>query len=137
MVNFMINYVAVIVVAVINMAIGMLWWSSMMFGPLWAKAMKFPKGYLNKQKGEMPRNALIDFAGKIVMGVVLSYVVQIARVTALAQGALLGLLLWIGVVIPLTLGNMLWDGKSFTSWSVGAAYNLVIMVIATAILAAW
>jgi hypothetical protein len=49
---------------------------------------------------------------------------------------LTGLLVWIGFVVPLKLGDALWGGKWPLFW-IGIGYNLVYLLVAGAIIGAW
>lgn len=127
----MINYWAVIGVAIVGYVILALWYAPFLFGKLWAR--------LTKSKG-MGMNFSIVIAGLVaalITSFVLSLVVAMFSVTDFAGGAAVGLLVWIGFVAPLMLNEVLYEKRSFALYLLNAMGYLVVLAVSGGLLAVW
>ena len=136
-----INYWAVLVAAVANMVLGGLWFGPI-FGKMWVKAsgMTSEKIEEAKKKGMAGSYALM-FLGSLVMAYVLAHSLVFGNAYLGTSGVTAGLMVgfwnWLGFVAPVTIGVVLWDGKSWKYWAITYFYNLVGFLIMGAILAVW
>lgn len=136
-----INYWAVLVAALFNMVLGAIW-----FGPLlgkqWAAAADMTADRMREaqQKGMSLSYALM-FVGSLLMAYVLVHSLIFANAYLGTSGALSGLLVglwtWVGFVLPVTIGVVLWDGKPWKYWIITYSYNLVGFLGMGVILALW
>lgn len=134
------NYLAILVCAIIYMAIGFLWYSPLLFAKPWSKLMGYEKlkkeDFAKMQKEAMP-SYLGTFLLNLVTGFIMSYLLRQMVVTEALNGALIGLLIWVGFVATTTLANMFFVQQSFKLWAINYGYALVSMMVSGAILAAW
>ncbi|MEK9176862.1 MAG: DUF1761 domain-containing protein [Patescibacteria group bacterium] len=137
-----INYVAILISAVVTMVIGFIWYGPL-FGKLWSKLMGFgemtPEKMKEMQKAAMP-GYVASFVGALVMAYVLAHALVFASAYLGASGISAGLTAgfwnWLGFVAPVTLGAILWDkGKSLTLWYINGSYYLVVLLAMGAVLA--
>jgi hypothetical protein len=133
-----INYLAVLVGGIINMALGMLWYSPVLFGKQWmALSGRTPADMeAAKQKG-MTGSYIVAFIGALVMAYVLSYIVDYAHAETIVEGAQAGFWSWLGFIATTQLGIVLWEGKPKSLYMINAGYYLVSLLIMGAILAIW
>ena len=54
-----------------------------------------------------------------------------------AAGLKVGFLSWLGFIAPVTLGSVLWEGKSWRLWFLMNSYYLVALLVMGSILAFW
>lgn len=136
-----INYWAVVVSAVAAMALGALWYGPL-FGKQWMALMGINMGNLDaaKKKGMMKSYALM-FVGSLVMAYVLAHALVFASAYLKAEGVSAGLTAgfwnWLGFIAPVTLGSVLWEGKSWKLWFLNNGYQLTTMCAMGVILALW
>jgi uncharacterized protein DUF1761 len=136
-----INYFAVLVVAIVNMVLGFLWYGPV-FGKTWTKLMKFSEERMKeaKEKG-MGGSYVIMAIGSLLMSWVVAIFVNSGEahygVWTATFGVHIGLYLWIGLAAPITVGSVLWEGKPWKLWVLNAGYYLVSLVIMGAILGVW
>ncbi len=138
-----INYLAVLGAAVAAMVIGFLWYGPL-FGKAWSKLMGWgdmtPEKMKEMQKKAMP-GYFVSFIGSLVMAYVLAHALVFASTYLNASGTSAGLMAgfwnWLGFIVPVTLGTMLWEGKSWKLWLINASYYLVLLLAMGAILASW
>lgn len=134
MINWHVHYLAVIVAAVINMAIGAAWYSPALFGKAWSK--------LIGQKPEaMRQNAgtgyMVSTIGALLQAFVLANVVRDTGLTTAFRGALLGFWLWLAFVAVCVATDVVFAHRSWKLWKINAGYFLVVLVINGALLAVW
>jgi hypothetical protein len=52
-------------------------------------------------------------------------------------GLMAGFWNWLGFVAPVTLGSVLWEGKSWKLWCFNNSYYLVMLLVMGVILSLW
>ncbi len=131
-----VNLLAVLVAAVLQMALGFLWYSPMLFGNTWMKLAGI-KTDPKKVKAEMPKSAFFGFLTALVMVFILAQVVGYTQAKTLVDGVMSGFWMWLGFVATVMAGIVLWEGKPFKLYALNVGYYLVTLVISGAILALW
>jgi hypothetical protein len=132
-----INFLAVVVAAVVAFLIGGLWYSPLLFAKLWVNA----HGYSEEQVKDMQKGAgkayavtlVCDFLIALAIAVLAGYI----HLEHCVQGLKLGLLVWAGFAMPLGLTANMFSGKRITVFYIDTAYQLVYLVIMGAIIAVW
>ena len=132
-----INYLTVLVAAILNMAVGALWYSPTLFGKAWMELVGFKPEDAQKRMAGMQRAYSLTFVASFVMAYALARVLWYAKVTTVGGGVLIGLLAWIGFVATTHGSNYLFEGKPFRLFTINTGYSLVALVIMGALLAVW
>jgi len=121
----MIDYLSVTVAAVAVYILGFIWYAKPVFGERWMKLAGLKK---------MEPNAagmFWHFVATYVLVIVLDmFVGALAMRNALITSALI----WVGFFASTSLGGWLWEKKPFALWVLNNAFNLVMLMLATAIL---
>lgn len=135
-----VNYLAVVVAAVISMVIGSVWYGPL-FGSWWTKEIGMTKADMEKGKKTMGKSYGLMALGSLVMSYVLSHTTTFAaaytQTTGISAGLMSGFWSWLGFVAPVTLGSVLWEGKSWKLWVMNNGYYVVTLCAMGAILAVW
>ena len=139
-----VNYLAVLAGAVSNMVLGFLWYGPL-FGKQWMALMGFtPERIAEAKAGEgkgMGKSYFLAFVGALVMAFVLSHTLVFAQsymnVEGISSGLSSGFWMWLGFVAPITLGSVLWEGKSWKLWILTNSYYLLTLLVMGTILAVW
>ena len=136
-----INYLAVFVAALVNMVIGSIWYGPLL-GKAWMKEIGMkPMKMTDKVKKQMMYQYSLMFVGSLFMSWVLANAVIFANaymhMEGVWAGALTGFFNWLGFVAPVTLGSVLWEGKSWKMWCINNGYYLITLVAMGKILAMW
>ena len=136
-----VNYLAVFFAAVLSMALGYAWYGPL-FGKPWMKLMGITKESMKGMKGsDMQKLYGMQFVGSLVMAFVLSHVLVFASKylgeSGVSAGLQTGFWNWLGFVAPVTLGSVLWEGKSWKLWLLNNGYYLVTLMAMGTVLAVW
>lgn len=138
-----INYLAVLLSAIVAMVIGFLWYGPL-FGKKWSELMGWgpmtPEKMAEMQKKARPAY-VITFVGALVMAYVLAHSIVFAgaflNVTGVSAGLQAAFWSWLGFVAPVTIGTVLWDGKPWMLWVINASYYFVLLLAMGIVLGFW
>ena len=128
-----INYVAVVVAAIVPMALGALWYSPALFARPWMRAV----GRTEEELTGAQLGYLISAVGAVLMSYALARIVRWAEVDDLWNGALVGLLVWLGFVASVLAVTTYFGGRPRQLWFINAGYQLVALVLVGAIHGVW
>lgn len=137
-----INYLAVLVSAIIIFALGGLWYSPVLFAKRWIALQNKTEEQMRAEAAaaNMPVLYLVAFVCAFIQAWVLAMVIghmsQVAEMTV-AHAAIFSALLWIGLAGSTSFATALFSGAPRQLWAINSLYNLVSFVIAGIILAVW
>jgi hypothetical protein len=125
-----VNPWAVIVAGLVHMITGLVWYMPMLFGPAWAVLTgKDPK----------PAKAWLvpGVIGHMIIALVLAMIVNLANATTVLGGLLVGALVWMGFVVTLEIGELIWEKIPVKLFLIRIAEHLVALGLAGIIVAVW
>ena len=126
-----VNWLAVVVAAVVGVVIGFVWFLPQVFGRTWAAA----SGRELPAPGEANWATIVYSAvGTLVASYVLALVADGLGASTLVEGVLLGFIAWLGFVVPASLNSVFFEGRSTTWWTITAGFWLVVLVVMGAII---
>ena len=135
MLDFGVNIWAVLVAWIVNMAVGAFWYSPAGFAKPWEKhtgidLLKIP---------EKQATTIISFVAlsALVQAITLAVILNSLGVANAAEGLMVGLLLWLGLVTATTVGVTLYSLRSWKFLWLNSAYFLVVMSINSVLLSVW
>jgi len=133
----MVNYLAVIVAGLVAMALGAVWYSPALFGKAWMKlnGMKMPGKKPDKKM--MTRSYVLGLLSQLVKAYVLVYLMDMLGLVSITGGLMTAFWAWLGFIATISIGSVLWEGKSWGLWLLNNAYNLVALLLMGLILGAW
>lgn len=137
-----INYLAVLVAAIAQMAIGSFWFSTKGFGKQWMALSGITPGNIDAAKAKgMQKTYAIAFVGSLLMSYILAHALFFAstylQTSGVSAGLTTGFWNWLGFIAPVTLGSVLWEGKPWKLYALNNAYYLVSLLVMGVILAVW
>lgn len=134
-----VNYIAILVTALISFLIGAVWYSPLLFGKWWVKAVG--KSEEDLKKSSQPITYALTFIAwciaSYVLAVMISYAVDVFSTPAYLYGILTAFLCWFGFVAATSLIHSLFLQRSILLWLIDSGYILVALLISGAILADW
>lgn len=131
-----INWLAVLVCVVGNMAIGFVWYNPRTFFPAWWKG-------IGKAEGETPGGGAMGMTwgltvlAAFVQAVFLSLLIAAMGGASVGSGLTAGFMAWLGFVAPTNLVNKLFAGHGLKVWAIEAGNHLANFLAMGAILGAW
>lgn len=133
-----INFIAILVSALVAFGISSFWYSPFLFGNEWMNLNKIsPKDMENIKKVGVIRSYIVQFILTIITFAVLGFLVSMSGAQSGTDGAFIGFLVWLGFVLPTSVSGLLWKKESFTLILIDTINYLVILTIGGAILGAW
>lgn len=133
-VNLGVNYLAVIVAAIVALVIGFIWYSPRVFGNRWM-------AYLGTTQAQLGNPGPMGMAVGVVASLLNAWVLAVLSLNlggkTLTDGILLGALAWLGFMATITAAQVSFEKKSWGLWILNNAHNLLVQVIMAAIVTAW
>ena len=132
-----VNWLAVVVCAVISMVIGFIW-----YGPLFSKPWANMTGWTEEKiaalpKSNMVRSYVLAFIAAFVIALVLALVLAATGSDSIGSGITTAVILWVGFT-GATIGvNMLFERRPIALFSIESGYHLAAMIIYSIILSVW
>ena len=136
--DIIINYWAVLVAGVASMVVGFLWYSQALFGKAWMEASGLTKEKLDeaKRKG-MGKTYFVSTILSFVTAYVLAHFMVLLSVTTTGGALQLAFWIWLGFMMPIIAGDVLYGGRTMKLFWVNALYQLVSFLVMGIILALW
>ena len=135
-----INWLAVLVCVVANMAIGFVWYNPKTFFPAWWKGIGKAEGEVPGSDG-MGMTWALTVVSALVQAVFLSLLIAAMGAASggasLGSGITAGFMAWLGFVAPTNLVNKLFAGHGLKVWAIEAGNHLANFLAMGAILGAW
>jgi len=123
------NYLVLTTAVVASFIFGYLWYGPL-FGKVWAQLMGLKTGECKPKPWALP----LTFLGTLLTTSVLAYILFIYKPYC-AYGA--AFFVWLGFYLPLLVGSVTWEGRSWKLFALNAAYYLLNLQLITAILTFW
>jgi len=123
-----VNLIAVVIAAVVNMGIGFLWYSPMLFSNQWVKAMGFNMEELKKKQKEMGPLYGLSLLGAVVMAYVFGGVKEMTGTMDMTQTLSLAFMLWLGFVAPVQMTDVIFGGRKKEVFFINTGYQLAAML---------
>lgn len=127
----LVNYWAVLVAALAHFIIGMVWYSPLLFGKMWMEL----SGAADLKPS--PKDLVMALFSSLILAYVLANVVFLAGARTILDGAVVGIMVEVGFIATLLLGDMIFEKKPFKLFLLRNGYNLLALAVAGAILAVW
>jgi len=133
-VNFGVNYLAIVVAAVVALVIGFIWYSPRVLGNRWMT-------YLGTTQAQLGNPGPTGMAVGVIASLVNAWVLAVLSLNlggkSLTDGAMLGVLAWLGFMATITAAQISFEKKPWGLWVLNNAHNLLVQVIMGAIVTAW
>ncbi len=141
------NGLAIAAAAASTIVIGFVWYGPL-FGTAWMKEMGVAPDF-KPDPALLKRSMLLMIAGAFLTALVLACSIEICR-PVLSQawqgggdappalfGLCVALFAWAGFYVPMLLGGVAWENRSWKWFAINAGYHLVALLAAAMIVALW
>ena len=139
-----VNYLALLVAVIASFFFGWLWYGPL-FGKKWAGLMGMPADHKPDPK-VMMRGMGLSLLGTFLTAYVMVHTGEIWRPSVWSVGKdapsyvfgfFNGFFIWLGFYVPMLLGSIAWEGRSWGLFAINAAYHFVNLQLIAMILAYW
>lgn len=130
MITFNVNWLAIIIAAVVNMAVGAGWYG--FFAKPWMEGNGFTREQIEADNSSMPY--VVAGLNSITMAFVLANVINWTGATGLLNGLLTGLLMWLGFTALSMGSNHAFESRGFKMWGINAGMYMVGLMVIGAII---
>lgn len=137
-----INYNAILIAVVANFILGFLWYTPL-FGKAWANEMGFDMS-VKPTGGEMAKGMIFMVIGNFFLAYVFAHNMaawsfvpgmdQMPKVGSIANSAIFT---WLGFYLPVDIGIVTWEKKSWKLFWINTGYHLVMLIVAASYLLIW
>lgn len=127
-----IDWLVVILAAVLNLVIGFIWYSKLLFGSTWAKLSQLSAKEL-KGNG---KTLIMAFVASFVTAYFLAFFVAFLGITTVTDGMFVGFLVWLGFVATTQVSSVIWEKKPFALFLINTGYKLLSFLVMGGLLGA-
>jgi hypothetical protein len=132
------NYVAVLVVAVIGFLFGWLWYSPLMFARPWIAEMKMTDEMMKASMGKgMGFRLIKGFIFTLVSTLGLALLIMAHGTENAPKGAVFGLIVGGAIVGARMLNSAVWENRSFKLQAITVGHELILFALQGAIFGVW
>jgi hypothetical protein len=129
-----INWLAVIVAAIIRMAVGFAWYSP----PLMLKPWQAETGVTpESMRAGLGKAMVVDVIASLIMAFALANIIVGANITDWINGALAGFWVWLGFIATVLVSLWGYENRSLKLIAINLGNNLIALVLMGALLAVW
>jgi hypothetical protein len=125
-----INFYAVFVAWIIHIVIGLLWFQPKLFGGEWSRLT-------GKEIKPSKKWIIPGLIGHLAMIFVLVIIIKMANIVNGFGGLHVGLLCWIGFIVPMEIGELIWEKIPFRLFLIRIGNQFVGICISGFILGSW
>jgi hypothetical protein len=132
-----INWIAVLVSALVAIASGAIWFGPRTFYPTWWKAMGNAEGVVPGAGMNMGIVFASTFISQFVQATALALVLTSLDGLNAGKGLLAGLVIGIGIAAASSLGHRLFGGHGFKVWAIEVSNDALNLALMGLIIGAW
>lgn len=129
--DLQIDWLAVTIAAVLYLIIGFVWYSKVLFGPLWAKL----SGVKEKKKG-MVGSICCSFVVAFIIASFLAYFNFSLGVTTVSDGMFTGFCFWLAFVATTQINSVIWGRTPFSLFLINTGAKLLSFLVMGGIIGA-
>ena len=131
-----INYIAVVVAIVINMALGAAWYSPLLFAKPWMAANDLTEESIS-EAGSATKGYVVAVIASIVIAFAIALFAQASGVDTAVEGLLLGLAAGLGFVATTFAANYIFESRPLKLYLINAGYPVVSLALIGLLIGAW
>ena len=129
-----VNFGAILIATIFQLAVGMVWYSKSVFGMRWMKLT----GMTEKKAMASAQQAMIQGVIKtLVTTYLLAVLVELLAPITLQEGIVYGILLWVTLVGSELLNSVIWERRPLELLYINAGHSFTGVMVAICILTYW
>ncbi len=128
-----VNYLAVLIAAVVSMAIGFLWYGPVLFGKPWMKLRGYTDESLKKAQAEMGKLYGLSFVLALVTAYILSHMMTLSQefynYPVIQTGLTTAFFVWLGFMMPVQATATIFGDKKWKLFAIDTGYQLASLLV--------
>ena len=133
-----INYLAVLVAAIVAYAAGALWYSPALFGKVWMHLTKLsPEQMTEAKKKGMTASYIVGFISTLVMAWIFAAMLAATGSASVSVGLTSAFWIWLGFIATSFLMPVLWERQPLKLYFINVGHYLLALLIIGSILGGW
>lgn len=132
-----VQYSNIVLAAASQFAIGMVWYSPLLFGNLWMKLAKMepdPKKPMSETQKRMMQALATNFIMSLITAYVLAHFIILFGITTVQSGMILAFWVWVGFYATTALGDHMYSKNSPKLLLINSGYRAISIATMCAIL---
>lgn len=117
--SIQVDWLAVVVAAILNMVIGAIWYSKALFGDAWKKSTG------RKDKFSM----VWGFIVSLVIAYFIAFFEGYLGIATVSDGVFIGFCLWLGFVATTQISGVIWGGEPLKYFFIRTGYKLLAFLV--------
>lgn len=129
----MINWLAVVVVAIIYFLIHFFWYFPFAFGNMWLKLV----GKESEPKSKIIRDTIIMIPTSFITVLMIEVIMDLTNMNDIVSALIISILLWVGFVATIAINQNNFNDRGVKLFLLEYGFYLIGFIIAGLILAVW
>lgn len=117
--------------------IGFIWYAPAVFGTAWMRMVGITPESMEGAKKKMPMMALAGFVAAVILSWVMAHFASVWGAVTVGSALELGFWIWLGFMMPILIGPVLWEQKPIKYAAINAGYWLVTVLVIASIVTLW
>ena len=126
------DWLVIFIAAILNMALGFLWYSKWLFGHAWKKLREMKE----KDIKFSIKPVLWNFIVSLLIAYFLSFFEGHLGITTVTDGMFVGFLIWLGFVATTQISSVLWCKMPLKLFAIDTGYKLLSLLVMSGIIGA-
>lgn len=127
--NFSVSLLPWIIGAVINMVLGALWYSPVLFAKPWMKEAGVTAEYIEVSKGKMGKVYIFTTITAFVTSYAIGFLIVNTGAMTVVDGLIIALIVWIGTNVPPIIKNWGFEDRTIKLGIINHGYDLVVYLL--------
>lgn len=128
------GFLTVLLGAISMMILGYLWYSRFLFGKQWIRLSGWTEEDMkNNNQGNMAPRWITQVVLAIIEAWVLYYFFSLLNITAFGQAVQFSFFAWLGLMVPILYGEVLWNKRPFALFTINSLYHLAGLILISSI----
>lgn len=127
-----VDWLAIVIAAVLNMIIGFIWYSRALFGKVWLKLAEVKEAEIKKDKLAV----VWGLINSLIIAYFLAFFEGYLNVTTVSDGVFVGFCAWLGFVATTQISCVIWAGKPVKLFLVETGYKLLSFLVMSGVIGA-
>lgn len=126
---FEVSIIGFIVGTIINMGLGALWYSPVLFAEPWMKESGVTMDKINDSQSQMGKIYGLTAFGAMLTSYVMGFLIANLGIDNIMVAIMFAMILWIGTNLPMIIKNWGFEGRTVKLGVINHGYDLVVYIL--------